>query len=104
GAPDPQRRIPAAQETYNNPNPKMLGAVHAQLSKEPDAGGKTALDQAGAAIIAAAPDAANADVLRALSALAGRGDKSAENLVKNIEAKHDDPAVHKAADSAISDI
>jgi urea transport system permease protein len=104
GAPDPQRRLQAAQETYNNPNPKMLGAVDAQISKERDAGVKTVLEQARAAIIAATPDAGSADVLRSLGALATRGDKSAENYVKSIEAKHDDPAVHKAADASIASI
>ena len=103
-SPDPQRRIQAAQETYNNPNSKMLGAVDAQLAKETDATAKTTLEQARAAIIAATPDAGAADVLRALGALAGRGDKSAENYVKSIEAKHDDPAVHKAADASIATI
>jgi urea transport system permease protein len=78
--------------------------VDAQLGRETDPADKTALEQARAAIIAKTPDAKPEDVLRAMAALAARGDKAAENYVNELSAGHDDPAVKKAADSARADI
>jgi urea transport system permease protein len=104
GSPDPQRRLQAAGDLFANPAPTLLAPVDAQLAKETDPGVKTALEQARAAIIAKTPDAKPEDVTRAMTALAARGDKAAENYVNEIAAAHDDPAVKKAADSARADI
>jgi urea transport system permease protein len=104
GSPDPQRRLQAAADVFANPAPTLLGPVDAQLAKETDAAVKTALEQARAAIIAKTPDAKPEDVTRAMTALAARGDKAAENYVNEIAAAHNDPAVKKAADSARADI
>ncbi len=104
GAADPQLRLNAAHDLFNNPNPKGLAIVDGQLGKETDPGIKAALEQARAAIIAATPEANNADVLRAIDALAARGDSAAQNYITSLAAKHDDPAIHKAADAAVSKI
>jgi urea transport system permease protein len=104
GAADPQLRLAAAHDLFDNPNPKGLAIVDGQLAKETDAGVKAALEQARAAIIAATPEATNADVLRAIDALAARGDSAAQNYITTLAAKHDDPAIRKAADTAISKI
>jgi len=104
GSPDPLRRIQAAKDLFNNPNPKALAAVDAQLGKETDATAKTALEQARAAIVAATPDAAKPDVLRSIQALGERGDKAAENAIQSLAAGRNDPEIAKAADEADAQI
>ncbi len=104
GAADPQRRIHAAHELFNNPNPTTLPIIDAQLAKEANADAKSALEEARAAIVAATPGAGNADALRAIEALAARGDKAAQNHIATLAAKRDDPAIRTAADAAIARI
>jgi urea transport system permease protein len=104
GAADPAKRIRAAHDLFNNPNPKALAVVDAQLGRETDADAKAALEQARAAIVAATPDSAKPDVLRAIAALVARGDKAAENAIQSLAAQRDDPEVAKAADTAIATI
>ena len=104
GAADPLLRIRAAHELFNNPNPTALPIIDAQLARETDAEAKAALEEARAAILAATPEASNADALRAIAALAARGDKAAENHITTLAAKRDDPAIRKAADAAIARI
>ena len=98
------QRIQAAHDLFNNPNPKALAVVDAQLGRETDAAAKAALEQARAAIVAATPDSAKPDVLRAIAAAAARGDKAAENAIQSLAAQRDDPEVAKAADTAIATI
>jgi urea transport system permease protein len=104
GAADPVKRMQAARDLFNNPNPKALAVVDAQLGRETDASIKTALEEARAAIVAATPDVPKADALRAIATLAGRGDKAAENAIQSLAAKHDDPEIAKAADLANASI
>ena len=102
--PDPQSRIRAAREIYNNPNPKTLPVLDAQLARESDPAVKTALEQARAALVAASSDVSNADALRAINTLAERGDKASENYIQTLAAKHDSPEIHRAADAAVASI
>ena len=104
GAADPQKRIHAAQDLFNNPNPKALAVVDAQLAKEKDESAKLALEQARAAIVASTPDASAADATRAIAALAQRGDEAAKNDINAIAVKYKDPAIAGAAKSAIAAI
>ena len=91
GAFDPQKRIHAAHDLFNNPNPKALAVVDAQLAKEHDPEAKTALEQARAAIVASTPDASAADAKRAIATLAARGDEAAKNYINAIAVKYKDP-------------
>ena len=104
GNADPQKRIRAAHDLFNNPNPKALAVVDAQLAKESDASAKVALEQARAAIVASNPDANAADATRAISALAERGDEAAKNYINAISIKYKDPAIASAAKSAVAGI
>ena len=98
GAADPAKRLQAAHDLFNNPNPKALAIIDAQLGRETDASAKAALEEARAAIVAATPDAAKPDLLRAIAALAARGDKASEIALSRI--KSEDPEIRKATDSA----
>jgi urea transport system permease protein len=104
GNADPQKRIRAAHDLFNNPNPKALAVVDAQLGKESDPSVKTALEQARAAIVASTPDATAADATRAIAALTARGDEAAKNYINAISAKYKDPAIVSAAKSAVAAI
>jgi urea transport system permease protein len=104
GAADPQKRIHAAQDLFNNPNPKALGVVDAQLAKERDPGAKAALEQARAAIVASTPDASAADAERAIATLAQRGGEASKNYINAISVKYKDPAIASAAKSAVAAI
>jgi urea transport system permease protein len=101
---DPRRRIEAAHDLYDNPNPKSLAVVDAQLAKETDAAAKTALEQARAAILAASPAAGVHETLRAIEALSERGGESAKNYVNALAAKSKDPAVADAAKAAVAGV
>ena len=102
--PDPARRIEAANNLYDNPNPKALPVVDAQIARETDPGAKAALVQARAALFAASPPESVDETLRAIAVLGERGGVSAKNYITSLAAKRDDPAVHKAADTAIAGI
>jgi urea transport system permease protein len=104
GAADPQKRIHSAHDLFNNPNPKALAVVDAQLAKEHDPEAKTALEQARAAIVATTPDASAADATRAIATLAARGDEAAKNYINAISVKYKDPAIASAAKSAVAAI
>ena len=104
GAADPLKRIHAAQDLFNNPNPKALKVIDAQLARETDASAKTALEQARAVIVAVSPDVSAADALRAIATLAERGDEAAKNGVNAIAATQKDPAIAGAAKAAIAAI
>jgi len=104
GNADPQKRIRAAHDLFNNPNPKALAVVDAQLAKEGDASAKAALEQARAAIVASTPDASAADATRAIAALTARGDEAAKNYINAISAKYKDLAIAGAAQSAVAAI
>jgi urea transport system permease protein len=104
GAADPVKRMQAARDLFNNPNPTALPVLDAQLARETDPNVKTALEEARAAIVAATPDTPKADALRAIATLAARGDKAAQNAITSLAAKRDDPEIRKAADTAIAGI
>ncbi|HXT07719.1 MAG TPA: urea ABC transporter permease subunit UrtB [Roseiarcus sp.] len=104
GAADPQQRIRAAQDLFNNPNPKALAVVDAQLAEERDAAARAALEQARAAIVASTANASAVDARRAIAALAARGGEAAKNYINAVSAKHQDPAIVSAAQSAVADI
>ena len=86
------------------PTRKRFPIIDAQIAKETDSSVRTALEQARGALISASSDASGADAVRAMSALAARGDKSAENYIQTLAAKHDEPDVRKAADAAVASI
>jgi urea transport system permease protein len=102
-APDPKRRLEAAQSVFKSREATALPALEAALAKESDPQIKRALAEARAAIILKSDDAAEADKLAAVSVMRARADQEALALLSGLPAST--PAsVKKAAADAVSAI
>ncbi|MCE3258204.1 MAG: livH 6, partial [Nitrobacter vulgaris] len=102
-APDPSKRIDAAQSVFRSRDASTLAALDKALAQEKNAGVKEAMLEARAAIVLGAPDTSPEDRLTAVAALNTRGDSDALNLLRSLPA--DAPVnVKQAAATAISAI
>ena len=80
-APDPAKRLEAAQAVFKSRDPAALPALDAALAKETDAKVKQALLAARASVILTMADAKEADKLDAIAVLSERGDQEALGLL-----------------------
>jgi len=102
-APDPQRRLEAAQAVLKSREASALPALEAAIAKETDARVKQALEQAHAAVVLYLPDATEQAKVAAVSTIRARGDQEALGLLGGLPA--DAPAaVRKAAVAAVATI
>jgi urea transport system permease protein len=102
-APDPARRLAAAQAVFASRDPAALKDVEAALAHEADPEIRSALMQAHAAILIAKPDAAEADRLEAVRLIGARGNEAAQTLLRGLPAEAP-PALRAAAQSEIASI
>jgi urea transport system permease protein len=102
-APEPAKRISAAESVFKSRDPGTLAALDKALAQEKNPDVKEAMLEARAAVVLNAPGTSPEDRLTAIAALNTRGDSDALVLLRNLPA--DAPAnVKQAAASAISSI
>jgi len=102
-AEDPGRRFDSAQAVFRSRDAAALPALESALAKETDAGVKTALAQARAAVVLNMSEASEADKLAAIPVIRARGDQDAVALLAGLPGDTP-PAVTKAANDAIASI
>lgn len=85
-APDPQRRIAAAEAVFKSRDAGLLPVLEAAIGKESDARARAALRQAQAAILIAKSDAPTLDRIAAVDVLAARGDQDALATLRSLPA------------------
>ncbi|HLJ70033.1 MAG TPA: urea ABC transporter permease subunit UrtB [Roseiarcus sp.] len=103
-APDPDKRIAAAEAVFKSRDVKALASVEAALAKETDPAAAEALRQARAAIRLAGPGASADDRLAAIAVLKTRGDQDAQNMLDLVSQKEPAGPVKAAAQAALSAI
>jgi urea transport system permease protein len=99
-SPDPQRRREAAEAVFRSRDAAALPALDSALAREADPATRRAFAEARAAVLLGMPDAADADRLAAVEALAGRGDREAAALLRSLPADTAEPVL-RAAESAV---
>jgi urea transport system permease protein len=83
-APDPARRLEAAQSVFKSRNAAALPTVRTALERETEPRVKRALAEAQAAIVLLAADQPELDRLAAANAIAERGDVDAQALLRSL--------------------
>jgi urea transport system permease protein len=102
-APDPHKRIRAAEAVFKSRDPAALPVIDSALARESDGAARSALEAARAAIVLARAESPEADRLAAVATLAARGNGDAAALLRSLPA--DTPeAVRTAAGSAVKAI
>ncbi|PWB65524.1 MAG: urea ABC transporter permease subunit UrtB, partial [Bradyrhizobiaceae bacterium] len=102
-APDPARRLEAAQAVFRSKDAAALPALEAAIAKETDAGIRRALEEARAAVVLYQGEAKEADRLAAVALIRARGDQDAIAMLAGLPG--DAPAeVKKAASDAVAAI
>jgi urea transport system permease protein len=102
-APDPGRRLEAAQAVLRSKDPSALPALDQAIAKETDPRVKQALIEARAAVVLYLDNASDADKIDAIGVIRRRGDQDALGLLGGLPATVS-PAVAKAAADAIGSI
>ncbi len=102
-APDPAQRIQAAEAVFRSRDAAALPAVETALSRETDPRAKAALEAARAAILVTDASAPEAERLKAIDAIAARGNQEAVGLLRSLPADAP-PALKAAAAEAVEDI
>jgi urea transport system permease protein len=102
-APDPGKRLEAAQAVLKSKDANALPALDQAIAKETDARVKQALIDARAAVVLYLDNASEADKIDAVAVIRQRGDQDALRLLSGLSAS-DSPAVKKAAADAIASI
>ncbi|HWL03665.1 MAG TPA: urea ABC transporter permease subunit UrtB [Xanthobacteraceae bacterium] len=102
-APDPIRRMGAAQAVFRARDASALAALDAALAKETDGGVRRMMSEARAAVQLYKSDASEADKLAAIDILRARGDREALALLANLPSGAPE-AVIAARDSAATAI
>jgi urea transport system permease protein len=102
--PDPGKRLAAAEDVFKTRDVKAAPALKAQLAKESDPRVAAALRLAQASIVAISGAASPEDRLAAIATLKARGDQDAQSLIDALAQRATDPAVKRAAASALSAI
>ncbi len=103
-APDPDKRIAAAEAVFKSRDVKALANVEAALARENDPRAAEALRQARAAIQLSSPEASEADRLAAIAVLKARGDQDAQSMLDAAAQKEQAGPVRTAAQAALSAI
>jgi urea transport system permease protein len=99
-APDPEKRLAAANAVFRSRDAGALDAVNEALGKETNSSVKRALEQARAAILFAKPDAPQSDRIAAVATLASRGDQESIALLRSLPADTA-PVLQEAAANAV---
>jgi urea transport system permease protein len=102
-APDPGKRLEAAQAVLRSKDANALPALDQGIAKESDARVKQALIEARAAVVLYLDGASDADKIEAIDQISRRGDQEALALLGGLPANASAP-VKKAAADAIASI
>ena len=102
-APDPGKRLEAAQAVLRSKDANALPALDRAIAKETDARVKPALIEARAAVVLYLDSASDADKMDAIDLIRERGDQEALSLLGGLPANASAP-VKKAAADAIASI
>jgi urea transport system permease protein len=102
-APDPGKRLEAAQAVLRSKDANALPALDQAIAKETDARVKPALIEARAAVVLYLDSASDADKINAIDLIRERGDQEALSLLGGLPANASVP-VKKAATDAIASI
>ena len=97
-APEPARRLEAAQAVLKSRDQNALAGIEAALAKETDERVKRALTEARAAIILGSGAASEADKLAAVAVMRARGDQEALNVLAGVSGDAPLPIVRAARD------
>jgi urea transport system permease protein len=102
-APDPARRVGAAQSVFKSRDAATLPALDKALAAEKDARVKKAMQEAKASIVLATEDAKPADKVAAIAVISDRGDQDSLTMLQALPA-NSPPDVLAAANSAKASI
>jgi urea transport system permease protein len=102
-APDPGKRLEAAQAVFRSKDANALATLEQAIAKETDARVKRALIEARAAVILYLDTSSEADKLEAITIIRQRGDQEALSVLGGVPPSTP-PAVKKAALDAIASI
>jgi urea transport system permease protein len=102
-APDPGKRLEAAQAVLRSKDANALPVLDQAIAKETDAKVKQALIEARAAVVLYLDTASDADKIEAIGQISQRGDQEALSLLGGLPANASAP-VKKAAADAIASI
>jgi urea transport system permease protein len=100
-APDPQKRIRAAEAVFKSRDPAALPIIEGALTRESNGAARNALEAARAAIVLARSESPEADRLAAVATLATRGNQDAAALLRSLPAGTPE-TVRTAAASAVT--
>ena len=101
-APDPGKRLEAAQAVLRSKDANALPALDQAIAKETDARVKQALIEARAAVVLYLDTASDADKIEAIGQITQRGDQEALSLLGGLPANAAAPVKKAAADAIVS--
>ena len=101
-APDPGKRLEAAQAVLRSKDANALPALDQAIAKETDARVKQALIEARAAVVLYLDTASDADKIEAIDQITQRGDQEALSLLGGLPANASAPVKKAAADAIVS--
>jgi urea transport system permease protein len=101
-APDPGKRLEAAQAVLRSKDANALPALDQAIAKETDARVKPALIEARAAVVLYLDTASDADKIEAIDQITQRGDQEALSLLGGLPANAAAPVKKAAADAIVS--
>jgi urea transport system permease protein len=101
-APDPGKRLEAAQAVLRSKDASALPALDQAIAKETDARVKQALIEARAAVVLYLDTASDADKIEAVGQISKRGDQEALSLLGGLPANASAPVKKAAADAVAS--
>ena len=101
-APDPGKRLEAAQAVLRSKDANALPALDQAIAKETDARVKQALIEARAAVVLYLDTASDADKIEAIDQITQRGDQEALSLLGGLPANAAAPIKKAAADAIVS--
>jgi len=101
-APDPGKRLEAAQAVLRSKDANALPALDQAIAKETDARVKPALIEARAAVVLYLDSASDADKMNAIDLIRERGDQEALSLLGGLPANASAPVKKAAADAVAS--
>jgi urea transport system permease protein len=103
-APDPARRIAAAEALFKSRDPASLPALEGALANERQERVRTAMSEARAAILLTSSEAPPVQRVAAIATLQARGDRDAIALLRGASAGADNAELKQAATLAIAAI
>jgi urea transport system permease protein len=101
-APEPGKRLEAAQAVLRSKDANALPALDQAIAKETDARVKQALIEARAAVVLYLDTASDADKIEAIGQITQRGDQEALSLLGGLPANAAAPVKKAAADAIVS--